>query len=149
MNSSIELEFADGEYTFALPLPQINELQTKCGIGIGGLYARIYKGAMVVGEGENAKSVLLPHLAEFHVADIVETIRQGLIGGGRATVDGAEIQVTPAIANRLIDNYVAGKPLHPNWSIASCILAACIHGYDPPKKAAPASAPATETATAD
>lgn len=146
MQASIELEFADGEYTFALPIPQINELQTKCGTGIGGLYARLYKGAML---NEKMEVVLLPHLAEFHVLDIVETIRQGLIGGGRGMVNGSPVAVTPAIANRLIEHYVAGKPLQPNWAIAAAVLSACIHGYDPPKKAGPAPAPATETATAD
>lgn len=146
MDSSIELDFADGKYTFALPLPQINELQTKCGIGIGGLFARVYKGAML---NEKLEVVLLPHAAEFHVMDIIETIRQGLIGGGKGEVDGSDVTVTPAIANRLIENYVAGKPLQPHWAIAAAVLSACIHGYDPPKKAAPAGKPAKKAAMAD
>lgn len=146
MQSTIELDFADGFYDFALTLPQINELQTKCGIGIGGLYARVFKGAVL---GENGAAVMLPHLAEFHILDIVETIRQGLIGGGRGLVNDEPVTVTPAVANRLIENYVLGKPLQPNWCIAAAILSACVHGYDPPKKAGPDAAPAKKTKTAD
>ena len=46
-NSTIELNFGDGAYTFALPLPQIAELQRKCDIGIGGLFGRVTKGCFV------------------------------------------------------------------------------------------------------
>lgn len=144
MQSTIDLEFADGEYTFALPLPQINELQTKCGIGIGGLYARVIKGHVLI-QGELYQD---PAHAEFFVQDIVETLRQGLIGGGKGMVDGAEVQVSAAVANRLIQNYVAGHPLKPFWAIAASVLTACVMGYDPPKKAGPAGKPAKPTATA-
>ena len=145
MQCQIDLEFADGEYTFALPLPQIDELQTKCGIGIGGLFARVYKGYHRVGD----EIVQVPDHAEFYASDIVETIRQGLIGGGKGIVDGAEVKVTPAIANRLVANYVLVKPLSKGWSTAASILAACIVGYEPPKKAPPAEGPAKQTVTAD
>lgn len=149
MQSTVELDFADGLYTFALPLPQINELQTKCGIGIGGLFARVYKGITTIDEGDQKKVVYLPQFAEFHLADILETIRQGLIGGGKGVVDGEEITVTAAVANRLIENYVASKPLNPNWAVAASVLGGCVVGFDPPKKAEPDQAPAKETAKAD
>lgn len=142
--STVEFDFADGVYIGALPLPQIKELETKCGIGIGGLFARVYKGGTIV----DGKAVFVPSFAEFYISDIVETIRQGLIGGGKGIVDGTEITVTPSIANRLIANYVEGKPLAPNWAIAAAILGGCIRGYDPPKKAEPANKPAKEPQTA-
>lgn len=145
MPSNIDIEFADGLYTFALPLPQIDELQRKCGIGIGGLFARVLKGYHRVGD----EVVQVPDQAEFYAMDLVETIRQGLIGGNHATVDGKEITVSPALANRLIENYVMARPLSKSWSLAASILAACIIGYDPPKKDGPAEKPATEPATAD
>jgi hypothetical protein len=145
MQAWIDLEFADGEYKFALPVPQINELQSKCGIGIGGLFRRV---CSCISVNKDMQPVPVLANAEFYLADIMETIRQGLIGGGKAVVNGEEIQVTPAIANRLIANYVSDKPLLPNISIAASILSVCIVGYDPPK-AEPAQEPATEMATAD
>jgi len=134
--NSIELEFGDGQYTFALPLVQIAELQRKTGIGIGGLYARVTKGAQVVGE----KVYLNAGSAEFYALDLIETIRHGLIGGGKGVVNGEEVEVTPIIANRLVDAYVLGRPLQSAWNFAATILGVCIVGFDPPKKDEPARA---------
>lgn len=139
-SNSIELEFGDGQYVFALPLPQINELQRKTGIGIGGLFSRVVKGSARIGE----ETVLLPGQAEFYALDIIETVRHGLIGGERGTVNGEEIKVTPLIANRLVDTYVLGRPLSESWSTAAAVLGACIVGYDPPKKDPPAKARAPD-----
>lgn len=136
MNNSIELEFGDGQYLFALPLPQIAELQRKTEAGIGKLYARLLKGAGRIG----GEIVLQPGQAEFYALDIVETVRHGLIGGGKGVVNGEEIKVTPMIANRLVDAYVLGRPLADSWSVAVSALIGCIVGYEPPKKAEPASA---------
>lgn len=132
-SNEIELEFADGQYVFALPLVQINELQRKTGIGIGGLYARTLKGVTRVG----AETMLVPGAAEFYALDIIETIRHGLIGGGKGTVNGEEVKVTPIVANKLIDAYVLTQPLVSAWNVAISVLLACIMGYDPPKKASP------------
>lgn len=131
--NTIELEFGDGQYLMALPLAQINELQRKCDVGIGGLYARIMKGIQRVG----GETMLLPGLAEFYALDVIETIRHGLIGGGQGTVNGEEIKVTPLIANKLVDTYVLGRPLSESWNHAAAILIACIVGYTPPKKDPP------------
>jgi len=140
-NNTIDLEFGDGEYTCALPLPQIAELQRKCGIGIGGLFARVLKGCNRVGD----QIVLVPGQAEFYALDIIETIRHALIGGGKGTVNGEEVKVTPIIANRLVDTYVHGRPLSASWSMAASILGAVVVGYDPPKKDEPGEDRATET----
>lgn len=139
--NTIELQFADGAYTFALPLPRIDELQRKCGAGIGAIFARVLKGCHYVGD----EAVLAPSQAEFFAIDLIETIRQGLIGGGKGVVDGAEIKVTPVIAERLLNNYILDRPLSDSWSLAFSILAAVIVGYDPPKKDEPAEERATET----
>lgn len=141
-DSQIELEFGDGAYTFALPLPQINELQRKCDIGIGGLFARVTKGCFI---GPDGKEVFIdPGAGEFYALDLIETIRHGLIGGGRGVVNGEEVKVTTLIANRLVDTYVLGRPLKPSWEIAVSVLGACLMGYDPPKKDGPAQERATE-----
>lgn len=136
MSNSIELEFGDGQYLFALPLVQINELQRKCGVGIGGLYARVCKGCLLV-EGE---WLLNPGMAEFFALDLVETIRHGLIGGAKGTVSGEEVKVTPILANQLVEAYVLGRPLIEAWKTATTVLGTCILGYAPPKKAEPAAA---------
>lgn len=140
--NTIELEFGDGQYTFALPLAQINELQRKTDAGIGKLYGRLLKGCVQVGEGEFN---LIPALAEFYALDVVETIRHGLIGGGKGVVNGEEIAVTPLIANRLVETYVLGRPLKEAWSVAVTVIGVCIQGYDPPKKDQPAKERATRT----
>lgn len=136
MNSSVEIEFGDGQYVCALPLVQINELQRKVGCGIGALYSRTLKGVTRVGE----QTMLVPGAAEFYALDVIETVRHALIGGEKGTVNGEEVKVTPLLANRLIDTYVLGRPLVEVWNIAVTVLHACIMGYDPPKKAEPAPA---------
>jgi hypothetical protein len=138
---TIDLDFADGSYTFKLPLKQIHELETKCreasGVpsGIGAIFARVLKGCVPV----NGEVMLVPGSAEFYVSDVVETLRQGLIGGGAGVVSGEDVKVTPALANRLIDTYVLERPLSDSWSAAASVLGACIIGYDPPKKDMPAN----------
>lgn len=145
-SNTIDLEFADGEYTFALPLERIDELQIKCGIGIGGLYARVIKG--FVRDPVTGQVMTAPGAAEFYALDLIETLRQGLIGGGKGIVNGAEVKVTPQVANQLLRNYVLDRPLNESWSMAAAILGACIIGYDPPKKDEPPVEGATgETTT--
>lgn len=134
MLNKIDLLFADGSYTFALPLPRIDELQRKTGVGIGGLFARVLKGCVPVGND----IVLAPGSAEFYAVDLTETIRQGLIGGNHGLVDGNEIEVSPVLANKLVDNYVLDRPMVEIWNIAAAILGAVVMGYDPPKKDEPA-----------
>lgn len=147
--TAIDLPFADGTYRFRLGLAQIAELQTKCGVGIGGLYARLLRGRYVL----DSVSLGLTTEAEFHIADVVEPIRQGLIGGRQGEVDGVAVEVTSTTAARLIENYLCAKdgtfqvPLREAWNLAVAIIAALIEGYTP-KKAEPASAPASEEGTA-
>lgn len=142
MANSIELAFGDGEYLFALPLERIDELQRKTGAGIGALFARVVKGANRIGDDV----VLAPGSAEFYALDLIETIRQGLIGGGRGVVDGKELSVTPVLAQRLVANYVLNRPLAEAWELAVSILGAVIVGYDDGKKKAP-QADSEKTAT--
>lgn len=139
--NTIDLEFGDGEYTCALGLEQIDELQRKCNIGIGGLFSRLLKGCV---QDPSGQVVIIPAAAEFYAIDIIETLRQGLIGGGKGIVNGAEVKVTPVLANTLIKNYVLARPLADHWSMAASILGACIVGYDPPKKDGPAGERAAE-----
>lgn len=142
--NTIDLQFADGAYTFAYGLERMEELQQKCKIGIGGLLGRLLKGCIkhpVTGE-----IMVNAAAGEFYAVDIIETIRQGLIGGRKGVVDGVEIEVTPVVANQLIQNYVLCRPLAESWSLAASALGACIMGYEPPKKDDAGDEPAPETA---
>jgi hypothetical protein len=92
--------FGDGEKTFALSTPMIIELERKAGVGIGALYQRV---ALTL---------------QFHVSDVVEVIRLGLIGGG----------TSPEEAQSLIDAYTPAQPLIPLAMLAVDILNARWNG---------------------
>jgi len=132
--TSLELEFADGEYSFALHLPQLAELQEKRKTGVFKLYARVMAGRFLTDTGE---AVGHPQLGEAFAEDIYETIRLALIGGGKGLVDGREVAVSALAAKRLLDTYVIPAPLMESWGIAAAILGAKIVGYTPQKKSPP------------
>lgn len=92
--------FGDGEKTFALTMPMIAELERKAGVGIGAIYQRV---ALTL---------------QFHVGDVIEIIRLGLIGGG----------TSPAEAQSLIDAYTPEQPLIPLFNLAVEILNARYYG---------------------
>src|SRR5690606_22117530 len=81
--------FGDGERAFSLPPALILELERKTGTGIGGLCRRLFA-------------------ADFHHADILETIRLALIGGGES----------PEAAAGLVATYGAARPLSEIYPLA-------------------------------
>lgn len=85
--------FGDSEHKFALPFPLIEELQRKTGVSIGILFQRV-RGLT------------------FSIADIRETIRLGLIGGG----------MEPVEAFKLVKTYVENRPLVETMPVALSIL---------------------------
>jgi hypothetical protein len=139
--TDIELKFADGDYLFALKLPQLAELQQKAGVGIFALYGRVLRGRYVL-DGE---VVGIAHEGTSYDTDLYETIRLGLIGGGRGIVDGQEVQVSALRARELVERYCHSAPLRESWGIAAAILSAKIEGFDPgpnvPAGAKPAAPP--------
>lgn len=136
--TEIDLDFADGSYTFALRLPQLAELQEKCKAGIFAIYGRVMRGRYLF-EGE---VVGLAHEGEAFSHDLFETCRLGLIGGGRGIVDGQEVKVSSGAAANLVARYLHDAPLREAWALAAAILSAKIEGYVPEKKAEPGKAPA-------
>lgn len=112
--TAITLAFGNGEYAFRLGLAQIAEIQNRTGAGIGAVYARLLKGRYILGNGDSYGN---PGEAEFFLADIIETIRQGLIGGGSGVADGLPITVTHGFGigrrQRLLA-VVVGVPLVPD-----------------------------------
>jgi hypothetical protein len=103
--SEVTLEWADGEYLFALRGKEIEELQAVCKAGFGTVYQRVMQG-------------------NWYIADIHNTIRLGLIGGGMGAIE----------AKRLCENYAVGLPLSagPNSPllVAQAILGATMMGVD-------------------
>ena len=116
----LTLEWADGEYPFALRSGEIEELESisvnpeteKKGIGVGAIWMRLMGGG-------------------WFVSDIFNIIRLGLIGGGLDEIK----------AKRLVDFYVKNKPLSDKsytgtptptnpLTVAQAILAAAIVGVD-------------------
>ena len=97
--------FGDGDHTFALTDDMITELERVSEVGIGTLYQRAI--AM-----------------QFSVADIAQTIRLGLIGGGMA----------PQKALQLVDTYAANRPLAETFPLALDILDARWSGTETTKE---------------
>lgn len=111
MQTEIALPFADGEYLFRLPIKRIVEIEAKAG-PIDLVKHRLMHGG-------------------WGIHDVVETIRQGLIGGGKGEVSGVKVEVSALRANSLIENYVDGHALAEHHLTAKAIIAALYVGYAP------------------
>ena len=136
--TALELKFGDGDYLFDLKLPQLAELQEKRDCGIFKLYGRVLKGRYSIGD----EIVALTNEGEAYDEDLFETIRLGLIGGGRGRVNGKEVEVTALTARTLVERYCHPAPLRESWSIAAAVLGARIEGYDPGPNAGAGEEPA-------
>ncbi|MET0439129.1 MAG: gene transfer agent family protein [Devosia sp.] len=138
LDPRIDLDFADGTYTFALLLPQIIELEDACGYrdhdgnrrkrGIVAVYSDVLAGLGI----QDGQLVAFPTGGKASASDCREVVRLGLIGGG----------MRPAEAVRLVGLYVDARPIIERWTLAAAILRAAIEGYEPPKKDQPAEKPA-------
>jgi len=147
MKTAINLAFADGEYTFRLGLSQINEIQSRCGTGIGAVYARVLKGRYLQSTPQGDLAIGDPSQGEYRLEDLLTVIRQGLLGGARGSVDGAEVRVDTTRATEIMTDYVYpadGCPLKDAWGLAAAILSVAIEGYSPPGEAGPPEAAARE-----
>lgn len=139
----IELPFADGRYLFKLGLGQISELEAKCDAGIGRIYARTRAGRYGFQAGE-----VLPEQGEYRWPELVEVVRQGLIGGAAGIVDGVEVKVHAPRANDLVERYLLQATdqrmaMTHVWALAYAVLHALIEGYTPPGEAGAGESPAT------
>ena len=117
----VVLEWANGEYLFALRGAQIEALESECfnpesgkpGIGLAAIFTRVFGMA-------------------WYRADLMNTIRLGLVGGGMGAVE----------ATRLVRDYAETVPLSSNTpgfgpnsplSVAQSILAAAVIGVVAPE----------------
>jgi len=89
----LRMFFGDAEHTFALPPAMILELERTTDAGIGRLCSRLFA-------------------REFAYADVKETLRIALIGGG----------MDPKRAAEMIETYVTGRPLIHGYEIAVAVL---------------------------
>lgn len=96
---AIDFEWADGHYTFALPIAQLEELQRICDAG-----------PMVIAER-------LRH-GVWKIEDIHATLRLGLIGGGEK----------PLAALHLVQAYVHNRPWGENVLPALAVVNAALFG---------------------
>lgn len=110
--------FGDAERTFRLTPKLIVELERKTGVGIGALITR------VVGR-------------QFTHADLSETIRLGLIGGG----------TSPGEAEALVLTYASSRPLAETYPLALAILMALWSGASDDEKSATVADLDTEDAS--
>lgn len=118
-------------------LQEYAELERLCaGEGTGIIRARISKGRYGFSEGE-----VYPELAEYRVPELWEVVRQGVIGGGMMSVDGAETKIDGGIhADDIIKPHYFGitdqrVALTKLWAHAYEIIVKLCDGYMPPKKA--------------
>lgn len=120
MQLNLVLDWADGSYDFRLTwgggAAEIERKGDPKGlVGIMGIYERVMIG-------------------QAHLADVVETIRQGLLGGAGGTVDEQPVECTPAVVEALIKRYVTGpeaRPFTESWTLAKAILHTFMVGYEP------------------
>ena len=93
MSNIVTTQFGGETRSFGFNLNEIEELQRQCGgVGIGTIIERVM---------EN----------QFYYADIVHTLRLGLIGSG---------ECSPSRAMELVETYVIGKPLAAVLAAVRC-----------------------------
>jgi hypothetical protein len=115
MQTNLTLDWADGSYDFKLTWAACAEIERKSDAGIQSVYERVMVG-------------------QAHLADVVETIRQGLLGGSGGNVDGQSVEPKPHIVSALMQRYVTGpeaRPFTENWNVAKAILHTFMVGYEP------------------
>jgi len=118
MQQSIPLPFGDGEYQFRLSWAGASEIERKSNATILVIFDRVMNG-------------------QASLSDIVETIRQGLIGGEGGVVDASPVDTPPHVVNSLLERYVTGperEPLADSLSITRAVLSAFVVGYAPAQK---------------
>lgn len=98
-DGSIELNFGDGTYKFRLPWGELVRLQESCNAGPYVVLQRLQNG-------------------NWYMADIRETIRYGLIGGGLAAPK----------ALTLVQEYIEGRPPVESVMLAQVVLSAALVG---------------------
>jgi hypothetical protein len=111
-DAKVELDWADGTFTFRLGWGELAELQERCDAGPLIIHSRLATGA-------------------WRVEDISSVIRLGLIGGG----------MKPDDALKRVRSYVEARPPLENVPLAMAVLGVALQGApDEPPGEAPGEA---------
>lgn len=108
LSAEITLQWAGGEYPFALKAKQIEGLEHDCGEGIGRICMRVFSAT------------------EYHFKHLQRTIFWGLVGGGMSATEAAH----------MVRQHVDGVPIDPlgdpssTLKTASAILKAVHFGWE-------------------
>lgn len=121
LKAEVSIDWADGTYTFRLTVLGTIELEQKCDAAFTVINQRLTSGT-------------------YKVADVRETIRLGLIGGG----------LKPEAALKLVRRYVDDRPLIESWIVARTVLAGVLFWFEvePLTDGAPPGNPAAAPMTA-
>lgn len=141
VRTDLWLPFADGLYHFALPSPQLSELERECSTAdskggreptpVGTIYGNLAQGRALLPSGAAdwvSFSTAAGTLSAIVERDCFAVIRLALIGGGEGEVNGARVKVDQNRARSLMRAYVEGQPLEDAWHYAFAILGARICG---------------------
>lgn len=125
--TEITMPFADGDYRFFLPIPQMIELE-RVGHTMCSLEFRLRESIGLTLDGE----AIYGGGNAVEADSIRKIIRLALIGGDSGTVDGEKVDVGPQRARELVDAYVyPARPLAEGAALAWRILATAIYGNEP------------------
>lgn len=120
LQAEVALVWGDGEHTFRLTVNGAIELEQKCEAPIAVIHHRLHAGT-------------------YKIADVRETIRIGLIGGGKK----------PDEALRLVRTYVDQRPLAESWQVARVVAHSLMFGFEASplgkQEAAPVASPSAST----
>ena len=129
MQTWADLPFANGVYRFALDMGGILAIEDRLNTGIGGIQART-----LAGRWSPQADQFDPTQTEYRFRECVEVVRESLIRGAFAIVDGVEQRVTVERANTLIRDYVdhvspQQMPINDVWALAWAIISGRIIGF--------------------
>jgi hypothetical protein len=130
MQTYRDIQFGDGEYRFQLRISELLKLEHELGMRTGAIHAHVLRGRYVNGDTEFGFDLE----ADYGVNEVLKVCQYALIGGNRGVVDGKEVPMTDGLAARLTALYLDpknGNPLSKAWDLATAVLNACVHGYDP------------------
>jgi hypothetical protein len=128
MPNHIWLNFGNGVYLAHLKNKRIDAVESVTGASLGDINARSMSG---VYRDTDGAWIVLPSEAKWSNKELVEIVRQGFIGGGKAIIDGVEKPINDFQVNDAISHYLDERPRVELWKLAAAILHATMEGYEP------------------
>lgn len=140
MDTKVTLPFADGEYTFWLPMPRVvaaeREMARRDADGAcnpHSIFAVFHDIGSHLGQIGDEPALIGPSPAL--LSDAHTIIRNALIGGNSGMVDGESVAVHESLARELVETYCyPARPAMHDLGLAWKVLRAAIYGIDPGSK---------------